>query len=188
MKSPWIDQKSARASASLGDSVGWVSRLTLKFSTEIFASYKIMLLSLGGRNGSLREKGRLAWRNAEAVRTNLLDAIFDCPKQVSPPSAFWSSVSKSALDLTSALGIWTSSTNRLFLVEIITSDVRCLPLCGRIAISSPYWTRIFTIWTSTTGPKVVPINVPPRIEGLLEKTCFLCIMEWSAQNRRPRQI
>ena len=47
-----------------------------------------MLLSLGGRNGSLREKGRLAWRNAEGVRASLLDVIFDCPKQGSPPSAF----------------------------------------------------------------------------------------------------
>ena len=88
--------------------------------------------------------------------------VFDCPKQVSPPSAFWSSVSNSALDLSSALGIWTSSTNRLFLVEIITWDVRCLPLGDRIAISSPYWTRIFTIWTSTTGPIIVPPGIAEK--------------------------
>ena len=82
-------------------------------------------------------------------------------KEDSPPSAFWSSVSNSALDLSSALGIRTSSTNRLFPLEIITSDVHCLPLGDGIAISSPYWSRIFKIWTSMTGPKIVPIIVPP---------------------------
>ena len=34
--------------------------------------------------------------------------VFDCAKQGSIPSAFWSSESNSALDLSSALGLWTS--------------------------------------------------------------------------------
>ena len=45
---------------------------------------------------------------------------FDFVKQGFPSSAFSSSESNSALDLSSALGIWISSTNQLFPLEIIT--------------------------------------------------------------------
>ena len=44
MKSPWIDQKSFRASASSLSSVGWGPlRVAMNFSTEIFTLHKLFL-------------------------------------------------------------------------------------------------------------------------------------------------
>ena len=90
-------------------------------------------LPLGRTNGSLCEPRTLGW-DAEGARTSFLvarktsnmgctsflDACLDCAKQDFRPPDFWSSESNSALDLRSALGIWTASTNRLFPWEIMT--------------------------------------------------------------------
>ena len=78
------------------------------------------------------------------------------PCQTSWRSSQLSTESNSVLDLSSTLWSWTSSTNRFVPLEILTWDVVSWLWGDGIAISSPYWSRIFTIWTSITGPITVP--------------------------------
>ena len=50
--------------------------------------------------------------------------------------------------------------------------------------------QFFTMWTSMTGPIIVPPGIAARTldRGFTWKVYILYIMEWSAENRRPRQV
>ena len=91
-------------------------------------------LPFSRRNGSLREKGRLAkkmlsvfaqvsllliWLETWGAQVSLL-RVLDCFTQDPLPSDFWSYVSNSTLDLSAALGMWFAPANRLFPLEIMT--------------------------------------------------------------------
>ena len=85
-------------------------------------------LLLGRGNVSLCEKRRLAGKNAESVRSCFLDACLTCNMGRTSLldaclrlcQARFSSFSFLKFSLSSALGKWTSCTNRLFSLDIIT--------------------------------------------------------------------
>ena len=99
------------------------------------------------------------WLATEAA-TGLPELVFECAKESSLSSAFAFSESNSALvRYVRHFGKCNSSTNRLFPLDIRTQDVRLGWSGDGIAISSPKLSRIFTMWTSTTGPTMYSLHI-----------------------------
>ena len=162
-------------------------------------------LPLGRRNRSLCERARLAGKHAESVRTNLLDAGLTC--NMDHTSLLDASLRLCQARFSSFCFLefreWFC-TGSEFGIENMNFIHEPTPSSGYQNIGCPCWIiwwwncnfksiffwRIFTIWTSMTGPIIGPpgIAAKTRIVGLLGKVYFLCIMDWSAQNRRPRHV
>ena len=80
-------------------------------------------------------------------RTSLLDASLRLSQARFSSFCFLKfRESNSALGLISALGIWTSSTSRLFPLEIITWDVRCLSLGNGMICPKPSSSSSLVLW------------------------------------------
>ena len=103
------------------------------------------------------------WVFRDALRSGLLKGqdTFPCCSSFlfflsldSLQSDPWSSVSNSLLDLSSSLWSWISFTQRSVSLDFTTWDVSI-----GLATSIPSLSRLFTIWTSKTGPIIVPSGI-----------------------------